>query len=256
MVSAGRHPVPSTGLAWPSLIWNNPKSVWFAEIPGCLPLRRSTNAVEMFRTLCFPVAIPLPQTATRSISITVPQTPASPWPTAVFVVFWHGWTRTAIPSTPTTADNSARARTKCFAIWRAPLRRESFFGMRFGFADYWELLAQSIVLFDHAGIEIPAFPDFDLPEDVDGIFAPEAIAALERLCERLLCRLLGENPGKADSTIDTLLVTGERINAVAERVGFELEAFCGRPSPQPKSRCNRDHGNSGGEGGIRTISTR
>jgi len=59
--------------------------------------------------------------------------------------------------------------------------------MRFGFADYWELLAQSIVLFDHAGIEIPAFPDFDLPEDVDGIFAPEAIAALERLCERLLC---------------------------------------------------------------------
>ena len=23
-------------------------------------------------------------------------------------------------------------------------------------------------------------------------------------------------------------------------VGVELEALCGRPSPQPKSRCNRD----------------
>jgi hypothetical protein len=42
---------------------------------------------------------------------------------------------------------------------------------------------------------------------------------------------------------------------MAERVGFELEAFCGRPSPQPKSRCNRDHGNHGGEGGIRTHGT-
>ena len=26
-----------------------------------------------------------------------------------------------------------------------------------------------------------------------------------------------------------------------ERVGFELEASCGRLSPQPRSRCNRDH---------------
>src|SRR5690348_12811104 len=26
-----------------------------------------------------------------------------------------------------------------------------------------------------------------------------------------------------------------------ERVGFELEASCGRLSPQPKSRCNRGH---------------
>jgi hypothetical protein len=42
---------------------------------------------------------------------------------------------------------------------------------------------------------------------------------------------------------------------MAERVGFELEAFCVRPSPQPKSRCNRDHGNHGGEGGIRTHGT-
>jgi hypothetical protein len=24
-------------------------------------------------------------------------------------------------------------------------------------------------------------------------------------------------------------------------VGVELEALCGRPSPQPKSRCDRDH---------------
>ena len=24
-------------------------------------------------------------------------------------------------------------------------------------------------------------------------------------------------------------------------VGVELEALCGRQSPQPKSRCNRDH---------------
>jgi len=39
---------------------------------------------------------------------------------------------------------------------------------------------------------------------------------------------------------------------MAESMGFELEASCGRPSPQPKSRCNRDHGNSGGEGGIPT----
>ena len=37
-------------------------------------------------------------------------------------------------------------------------------------------------------------------------------------------------------------------------MGFELEALCGRLSPQPKSRCNRDHGNSGGEGGILTLS--
>jgi hypothetical protein len=29
---------------------------------------------------------------------------------------------------------------------------------------------------------------------------------------------------------------------LAERVGFELEATCGRPSPQPKSRPGRDHG--------------
>ena len=42
---------------------------------------------------------------------------------------------------------------------------------------------------------------------------------------------------------------------VAERVGFELETFCGRLSPQPKSRCNRDHERSGGEGGIRTHGT-
>jgi hypothetical protein len=35
-------------------------------------------------------------------------------------------------------------------------------------------------------------------------------------------------------------------------VGFELEALCGRQSPQPKSRPGRDHGRNGGEGGIRT----
>ncbi len=34
-----------------------------------------------------------------------------------------------------------------------------------------------------------------------------------------------------------------------ESVGFELEALCGRRSPQPKSRCNRDRVNHGGEGG-------
>ena len=42
---------------------------------------------------------------------------------------------------------------------------------------------------------------------------------------------------------------------MAERVGFELEVFCGRLSPQPKSRCNRDHCKHGGEGGIRTHGT-
>ena len=35
-------------------------------------------------------------------------------------------------------------------------------------------------------------------------------------------------------------------------VGVELEALCGRLSPHPKSRRNRDHGNHGGEGGIPT----
>ncbi len=35
--------------------------------------------------------------------------------------------------------------------------------------------------------------------------------------------------------------TGTAVK-MAERVGFELEAHCGRLRPQPKSRCNRDHG--------------
>ena len=39
---------------------------------------------------------------------------------------------------------------------------------------------------------------------------------------------------------------------LAKRVGFELEAPCGRPRPQPKSRPGRDHGQLGGEGGILT----
>src|SRR5579859_3582560 len=57
-------------------------------------------------------------------------------------------------------------------------------------------------------------------------------------------RARSRNPGETGTTV-----------VLAERVGFELEALCGRPSPQPKSRCNRDHGNSGGEGGIRTHGT-
>ncbi len=57
---------------------------------------------------------------------------------------------------------------------------------------------------------------------------------------RARCR----NPGETGTTV-----------FMAERVGFELEAFCGRPSPLPKSRRNRDHGIHGGEGGIRTHGT-
>jgi len=38
---------------------------------------------------------------------------------------------------------------------------------------------------------------------------------------------------------------------MAKRVGFEIAAICGRRSPQPKSRCNRDLDKYGGEGGIR-----
>jgi hypothetical protein len=51
----------------------------------------------------------------------------------------------------------------------------------------------------------------------------------------------------------TRTFTRDFKTALGEKVGFELAAFFGRPSPQPKSRCNRNHGNSGGEGGILAI---
>jgi hypothetical protein len=54
----------------------------------------------------------------------------------------------------------------------------------------------------------------------------------------------------AGTMIDTKGHRYKNIKELAERVGFELEALCGRSSPQPKSRHDREHGQSGGEGGI------
>ena len=75
---------------------------------------------------------------------------------------------------------------------------------------------------------------------------------------------IAENLHQFQNTAGVLLVDAEGHGIISAKIAStmhdtfhafmlcELEALCGRRSPQPKSRCNRDHGNHGGEGGIRT----
>src|SRR3989442_1798506 len=63
------------------------------------------NVMATAKSWCFLAAIPLQPMAIPSISTMVPPIRALRWRTAVFAVFWPGWTRTAIRNKLTIEGN-------------------------------------------------------------------------------------------------------------------------------------------------------